>query len=285
MARANEDEAREAAAPPGDVERLLRAIASDATLPPYIKPADAAVATACALFDRLTPGQGHHLLAALPRELQTLFARCYAERGAHSVAHISRAELVDRVAWELGVAPSSAELVSAAVFHALASILPAEESAHVAQQLPRDLQELWRVIPATAEDIAGDLDLLRQLVDDIERSETLPTRLTARDAFSSVMCLFTQHLSGGEARELFLGLPRTVRPLVDRCILERREPPLTFGVDELVANVALDVGMDLEEARALVTAVLSAVTRILPRKVLDHVASQLPEDLRTLWSA
>jgi hypothetical protein len=31
--------------------------------------------------------------------------------------------------------------------------------------------------------------------------------------------------------------------------------------------------------RAVVTAVLSVVTRILPRKVLDHVASRFPEDL------
>lgn len=266
-------------------EKFLENIATEATLPPYVKPSDAAVATTSALFERLTSGEAHQVLTSLPPALQPLFEPCWARREGRPVTHLGRAELLDRVAWELGVAPSSAELISSAVFHALELELPRDVVDHVMHQLPHDLQELWSSTTESEEEVAGDLDLLRQLEQDIEKTGALPHRLTAREAFGTVMCLFTMRLSAGEARDLLLGLPRTVRPIVDRCILERRERPLTFGSDELVANVAEELGTDLGKAEAIALSVFAAVTRILPREVQEHVASQLPADLRALWSS
>jgi uncharacterized protein (DUF2267 family) len=267
-------------------ERFLGAIEAEAVLPPHVTPVEAAVVAVSALFDRLTAGQAHQVVTALPAEVRPLFERSYEHRTRRPVVRIGRAELVDRVAEQLGVAPVSAEIIVAAVFHALASILPREQIAHVAQQLPHDLQDLWlSPIPALTEDVGLEPELLRQLLGDIERSVALPARVSARAAFASVMCLFAERLSGGEARHLLLGLPRTVRPLVARCLVDRRERSLTFDSAELTAHVAADLGLGLEEAGSIIAAVFAAVGRILPHEELEHVASQLPEDLRSLWSA
>lgn len=274
-------------ATPAEIEaRFLAVITENAALPSYVHAADAAVATMRAVLDRLTPGQAHALVDSLPPEVRSLFARACHEREGRRGSHGGLVELVDRVAGELGLAPSSAELIVHTVFRAIEDLVPPEISAHVAQQLPADLRDVW-LSPSEpgSEDIIGDLDLMRRLLDDIERTGALPLRVTARDAFSSVMCIFAQRLSGGETKDLLVGLPRTIRPLVDRCMLERREEPISFGVDELVASVAQDLGTDLDEAEAIVAAVLAAVTRVLPREELEHVASQLPRDLRALWEA
>ncbi len=268
------------------LSRFLAAIEDDAVLPPFVRANDAAVVTTRALLDRLTPGQAHVLLTSLPSDVRALLEPASLGREGRPTLVGSRAELLDRVGNDLGVAPASAEVIASAVFRALQQLLPADVTAHAAQQLPHDLRHLWlSPAPGAPEDITGDLDMLRQVLDDLERSGALPVRLSPREAFSSVMCLFEQRLSGGEARDLLLGLPRTLRPFVERCMLERREEPTMFGADELAANVAQDLGVELAEAEAIVAAVIAAVTRALPREEIDHIASQLPRDLRGIWLA
>jgi uncharacterized protein (DUF2267 family) len=68
-------------------------------------------------------------------------------------------------------------------------------------------------------------------------------------------------------------------------MLERREEPTMFDLDELTANVAQDLGVELPEAEAILAAVIAAVTRALPREEIDRVASQLPRDIRSVWLA
>jgi uncharacterized protein (DUF2267 family) len=271
---------------PSSAAAFLEAIAGELGLSES-QARDAAIHTVAALADRLTPGQAHVLVASLPSDLRALFETVGREREGRRIDHARLVELVDRVAGELAIAPASAELLIAAVFRALERFLPREVAEHVGDQLPADLRAAWRAPEpdASTSEIASDLDLTRQLVADVERSGSLPVRVTAREAFASVLCIFAQRLSGGETRELLLGLPRALRPLVERCMLERREEPTRFGVDELVAGVAQDLGTDLEVAERIVAAVFAAVTRVLPREELEHVASQLPEDLRTLWLA
>ncbi len=268
------------------LSRFLAAIEDDAVLPAFVHANDAAVATTRALLDRLTPGQAHILVTSLPVDVRQLLEEAIIGREGRPTLSGGRAELFDRVGGDLGVAPASAELIVSAVFRALQQLVPADVIAHTAQQLPHDLRHLWlSPMPMATEDIAGDLDLLRQVLDGIERSGAMLEHVSPRDAFSSVMCLFEQRLSGGEARDLLLGLPRTLRPFVERCILERREEPTTFGLDELSANVAQDLGVELNEADAIVVAVIAAVTRVLPEEELARVASQLPDDIRDVWLA
>lgn len=270
-----------------DAERFLAAIDAEGVLPAHVTPVEAAVVVTGALFDRLSAGQAHDVVQSMPDVVRSLFEHTYSDREGQPVSRIGRAELVDRVAGKLGVAPVSAEVIVAAVFHALAALLPHEQIAHVARQLPHDLQTLWlSPKPGLVEDLGADSELREQLLRDIEKSVVLPARVSAGAAFATVMSLFAGRLSRGEARRLLLGLPRTVRPiLVARGVLERRERPLTFDREELTAHVAAELGMTLDESEALVAAVLAAVTRVLPHDEIEHVASQLPSDLRRLWWA
>jgi uncharacterized protein (DUF2267 family) len=201
------------------LERLLSAIEAEAVLPAHVTPVEAAVVATSTLFALLTPEQAHDVVTGLPAEVQPLFEHSYTERGARPASLMGRAELVDCVADRLAVAPVSAEVIIAAVFHVLTSILPPEQANTVAQQLPLDSKDLWlSPMPTLRQDVGDEPELLKRLLHDIETSGALSPRVSARAAFASVMCGLVERLPEGEARRLVLGLPRMVRPLVTRCL-------------------------------------------------------------------
>jgi uncharacterized protein (DUF2267 family) len=107
--------------------------------------------------------------------------------------------------------------------------------------------------------------------------------VTAADAFTAVMCVFSRRLSGGEARDLLLSRPQSLRRLVDRCMVHRPEPCDVFDRDELLREVARHLHVDAARAAALVRATFAGVKRPIPTKAVHDVSSQLPMDLRELW--
>ena len=245
--------------------RFLAAIADDAVLPPYVKPANAAIVVVHALLERLTAGQAHALVASLPSDVRELLEPASLEREGRPSWHGGRPELLDRVGKELGVAPASAELVASAVFRAVQQLLEPEMITHAARQLPHDLRELWlSPVAGATEDVTGDLDLLRQILDDIERSGVLSVRLTAREAFSSVMCIFAQRLSGGDARDrIRLAAPVDPADLEHRVETEdrlTREPSGRMTLKRLrrIGAIVVDEKEMGRPDRATITAALRA---------------------------
>ena len=101
--------------------RSLAAIAEEAGLPPYVKPAAALTSTLHALFDRLSQGQAHAVVASLPSDVRQLVESANLERQGMPAWQGGRAELFDRVGKDLGVAPASAELIASAVFRVVSS--------------------------------------------------------------------------------------------------------------------------------------------------------------------
>jgi uncharacterized protein (DUF2267 family) len=116
-----------------------------------------------------------------------------------------------------------------------------------------------------------------------EIKSRLPSRLTAEEAVTAVMCTFSQHVSGGEARHVFHLLPATLHPLLERCMVHRHEEAETFGRDQLVVRVADHLGVSLEEAESVASVVLKAISSRLPRREMKEIAHQLPLELRDLW--
>ena len=94
-----------------------------------------------ALRDRLTPEEGRHAVAQLPRELKTLWR---AESAPDVPVKMHRREFVDRVRREAGL-PSRrrAEMLVDAVFAALKAQLSPGEADDIVAQLPRDLKGVW----------------------------------------------------------------------------------------------------------------------------------------------
>jgi uncharacterized protein (DUF2267 family) len=259
-------------------------VEAHASLPRHISAGEAISAVMCALTERLTSGEAHELLEALPRSVRPLFARCDGHRGRRPVAKLDRAEFLDRVARHLAVTPAHAELVCAAVFEAVSDELPPKLADDVAHQLPRDLQELWLYPqPYTLGSPVLTQDDAREVLDAIATRVELPAETTPADAFAAVMCALCDRLSGGEARDVLLGLPLSVRPLIEHCVEHRAEPSAVFDRAQLLRRIGAHLGASDHVAIDIARAVFAAVKRVLPEKEVQDVASQLPADLVELW--
>jgi len=127
----------------------------------------------------------------------------------------------------------------------------------------------------------GAQDPGKSLLAEIQRR--LPRRVAPDQAVRAVMCTFTLHVSGGEVRDIFMALPASLEPLLERCMLHRSEAAETFGRDQLIVRVAEHLGISLEEAERTTWAVLKVIRSQLPKKDVKAVANQLPLELRALW--
>lgn len=271
------------AKPRDELREFLDALAARASLPAHVSAATAAAVTLCTLAARLTRGQAFQLLAALPGPIQPLVEPCIAHRYG-PVADLDDAGFLQRIADRLDVSPAHAEHVSDAVFAAIRAVLPPVVNDHVARQLPRDLRDLWLGARRPAVDFeTREPNGREELLAEIEDSAALPFGISAVDALLAVVYTFSQRLSGGEARDVFLGLPDDVRALLGDGIAERDETAATFDRSQLLAKVGDALGTPPEIAEDIVRAVLAAIQHFLPAKEICDVASQLPTDLRDLW--
>lgn len=268
-----------------DADWFLAAIAARANLPRDVPVREAATITMCTLAERLTPGQVRHVYDALPAEIRPLFAPCLVPHG-RPATKLDDADFLDLLANRLGLSPAHAELVADSVFRVMREALPPQVVDNVTVQLPGDLEDLWLGTRPPSPDAVIPYDTaLWELLTDITDGVPLPVGIDASDALASVMCAFSQRLSGGEARDVFLGLPPAVRPFLEHCLLRHEEHAAVFDREALVERVAEDLGMSHRDAEHVVRVVLTAVKRMLPVKEQDDIASQLPMDLRALWEA
>src|SRR4051812_28591410 len=96
-------------------DQFVEIVESEAFLPAHVTARAAIEAVLGTLVGRLTAGEAHDLLLALPRSVRHMLARRVHEREGRPVVRLDRAELLARVADALGVAPAHAEQISAAV--------------------------------------------------------------------------------------------------------------------------------------------------------------------------
>ncbi len=264
---------------------FLDDVTAHAPLPAHVPTVEAAVAVVSALLHRLTPGQAHRLVMALPEALRPTFdAALRARERERTIATFGRAELLADLGLRLSVTPATAEAIAAAVFEGVRASIAPDVAANVAAQLPHDLRDLWLGAHGLAELERGETDLeARDRFLEVLRSRgALPDGVPPDEAVAAVMCTFAQRLSGGEAGDLLLALPRTIRPLVMRCF-RHPENAATFDAEQLVARVAEHLGTDAARARSIVGAVFDAVRSVIPADQIEDAASQLPADLRDLW--
>jgi uncharacterized protein (DUF2267 family) len=268
-------------------ERISLALERDAALPPGSSVDDATSAVMSLLASRLTPGQAHELLDALPVYVRTRFGVAITTLGYERVAKLDRAEVIAHVADLLDVTPGRAEAITTAVLSAVRAEVPAEIAEHVARQLPRDLSALWMASspiapPAIPPSSYGDAARLA-VEEEIARRVRLPDNVTVDSAIRAVVEIFTQRLSGGEAFDVLLGLPDDLRRLAEGGVLGRDERASVFDRETFIGAVAYRLDIARDEAEPIAIAVLGAVKAVLPVKEVDDVAEQLPGDLREVW--
>jgi uncharacterized protein (DUF2267 family) len=123
-----------------------------------------------------------------------------------------------------------------------------------------------------------------ELFAEVESEVGLPAHLTGEETAAAVTCVLQQRLTGGEARHLNQALPRPVRQRLQGCLRHQLERPETFDRAGFLARLALHLGVAEPVAEDLARAVCAVLGRWLPVTVVEHVASQLPADLRDLWT-
>jgi uncharacterized protein (DUF2267 family) len=121
----------------------------------------------------------------------------------------------------------------------------------------------------------------RELLKDVKSH--LPPKIGAEEAMRAVMCTFSQHVAGGEVRELLRTLPPSLQPLLERCMTHRGEEVESFGRDQLIVRVAEHLAVSLEEAERSATAVLNAISSRLSRSAVRGVTHLLSAELQELW--
>ncbi|WP_233610096.1 DUF2267 domain-containing protein, partial [Corallococcus sp. AB049A] len=109
----------------------------------------------------------------------------------------------------------------------------------------------------------------------------LPPAL-AESAAVSVLSALERRLMPNGARNLESQLPRMLVEFLPPPE-ERPRRPHRFGREELVASVAEDLQMPVDQAELVVRAVLRAFQDQISEGEADKVASNLPADLQALW--
>jgi uncharacterized protein (DUF2267 family) len=120
---------------------MFSRISIQADLDSLAKSRQATAVVLRALRDRLTPEEGRHAVAQLPRELKSLWR---ADEAPELPVKMHCREFVDRVRREAGL-PSRrrAEILVDAVFGALKEQLSQGEVDDIQAQLPGDLKAMW----------------------------------------------------------------------------------------------------------------------------------------------
>jgi uncharacterized protein (DUF2267 family) len=109
------------------------------------------------------------------------------------------------------------------------------------------------------------------------------SRPEAERAAVAVLCALEQRLFGGEVNQLSAQLPMKLRELIQRCPLHRGSAPHKFGRAEFFEIVAEDFGPSALDMEKLVRGVFRAVRALISEGEGDHVATQLPGELKELW--
>jgi uncharacterized protein (DUF2267 family) len=185
--------------------------------------------------------------------------------------------MLRRVADHLQSSRGDAEDITAAVMMAIGLRVRPEALHQLAERVSPDLRDLW-----VARHVASPFEP-HPVFEEIERIVSLPRGLTGMGAFTAVMSLLSRRFSRADAHVLTDTLPLDLRPLLAEARANRAVEPESFGREELLARVALHLGV--AEPEPVVRAVFRAVQPYVRADVSAHVARLLPPDLRELWVA
>src|SRR5262249_54484218 len=92
-----------------ELEHLERMVSAAVAFPVEASPRQMLIATLSVLVERLTAGEAHTLLVALPTAVQELLAERVLRREGQPVARLARAEFLLQIAAYLSVTPAWAE--------------------------------------------------------------------------------------------------------------------------------------------------------------------------------
>jgi uncharacterized protein (DUF2267 family) len=117
----------------------------------------------------------------------------------------------------------------------------------------------------------------------IEESGDVPSGQTAADVGRVVLCVLSERVSGRESSQLLDALPPSIASLVVGCNHPAEQIVEPFDAASFLRRVGGQLDVDPDTAESLTRVVFLAVRHHVRRDVFEHVASQLPEPLATMW--
>ncbi|RKH54858.1 DUF2267 domain-containing protein [Corallococcus llansteffanensis] len=126
---------------------------------------------------------------------------------------------------------------------------------------------------------------LQPFLDEIQGDAVMHSQgLEARQAASAVFCSLARRISDGEDVKLFRSLKGGIGDILGACSVHRGPSRAKrIGRDEFISDVADHLGIKVDQAFRVVTAVFTAVRDRIPENEVAAVASQLPADLADLF--
>jgi uncharacterized protein (DUF2267 family) len=119
----------------------------------------------------------------------------------------------------------------------------------------------------------------------IEQSGALPAGVRAPKALRAVMGLLSAQLTGGQAVDMAVSLPPTLRALLQPFGRHTDQWPDRLSHAEFTQMMAQHLQMTNEHAEAVIDAVFSAVRAAMPADEVAAVEAQLPDEARRLWGS
>jgi uncharacterized protein (DUF2267 family) len=231
----------------------------------------AARATLETLGERISGGQARDLAADLPSQ-----AREWLLRHGGNAEPFDAREFVRRVAEREEVDTETAERHARAVLVALARLLPGDEIADLAAELPKDYA------PLAGEDVLLPSDptpaetlVFEEFMDRVEGRAGLD-RAAAERAMEAVLETLAERIAGGEVDDLAELLPAELRPPLERGKQHSRGKAQRMSLDEFVGRIADREGVVWEDALEHARAVFTTLREVLPDKEWSDLLAELP---------
>jgi uncharacterized protein (DUF2267 family) len=126
-------------------------------------------------------------------------------------------------------------------------------------------------------------DAYDRFLDAIALQGRLPDHVSPATAASVTMCTLVTRLTPGQAHQLLMAFPPTIQALFQPCVAHRHGAVAMLDDAGFLQRIAERLDLAPAHAELLADCVFRAARAQLPLAMIEHVARQLPRDLRDLW--
>lgn len=107
--------------------------------------------------------------------------------------------------------------------------------------------------------------------------------LIATTASATVLCLLSQRLLAGEARDLQAQLPEKVQEILSECPLHEGRPREKFGRDAFLSHVAQDLNLPPDAAEERIRGIFRVISSRVSEGEVKQAIHALPSEFWELW--
>lgn len=264
-------------------ERLRKQLRASGALPEGVREDDAVRVVLGRLLRRVPGGTAVRMLDELPREVLQVLGDEAPDRDARPEV-FNHDQLILDTARALSINEGQADELVRAMLRAVRPLVTPETAALAAQQLPKDLQELWGSPVAPPELPAEEMGeaVLNHMLEDVQHTLSCGED-EAWTTLTRVLCVLEQRVAGGHVRRLMDQLPRNLRTAVFECRTPSEHAPPSYGPRHFIELIEHALNVDHVAAEDAIIAVFNAIRPHISVEEARDISAELPMDLKSLW--